>query len=350
MRWDVFCRVIDNHGDLGVCWRLVADLASRGEAVRLWVDDASALAWMAPAGADGVELRPWPDAAGKVTPADVVIEAFGCELPTFFVERMAARRPAPVWINLEYLSAEGYVERSHRLPSPQRSGLVKWFFYPGFVERTGGLLREPGLLDARRTFDAEGWRAGHGIAAMPGERMASLFCYPNPALPDLLRQLSAEPTLLLVTPGFAADQVRDRLGATGRLGALRTVELPHLTQPDFDRLLWACDFNFVRGEDSAVRAIWAGAPFVWQFYPQEDGAHHAKREAFLDRYLAGTDPAWSDTCRSLWGAWNGAGPWPGWPKPAQIEAWQAHARVWRERLAAQADLCTQLIGFVREKQ
>ena len=31
MLWDLFCRVIDNHGDLGVCWRLARDLAARGE-------------------------------------------------------------------------------------------------------------------------------------------------------------------------------------------------------------------------------------------------------------------------------------------------------------------------------
>ncbi len=350
MRWDVFCRVIDNHGDLGVCWRLAADLASRGETVRLWVDDAAALAWMAPGGAERVELRPWPEVPVEAEPGDVVIEAFGCELPAFFVERMAAREPAPVWVNLEYLSAEAYVERSHRLPSPQRSGLVKWFIYPGFSERTGGLLREPGLLDERRVFDAERWREAHAVAALPGERVVSLFCYANPALADLLRQLAEQPTLLLVTPGFAAQQVRERLGPSGRVGALRAIELPHLTQPDFDRLLWACDLDFVRGEDSAVRALWAGVPFVWQFYPQDDGAHHAKREAFLDLYLAGADPAWSEACRTLWRAWNGAGAWPGWPTPAQAGAWRLHARVWRDRLATQPDLCTQLIGFVREKQ
>ncbi|MEO7887531.1 MAG: elongation factor P maturation arginine rhamnosyltransferase EarP, partial [Polaromonas sp.] len=44
LQWDIFCKVIDNFGDIGVCWRLAADLASRGHKVRLWVDDASALA------------------------------------------------------------------------------------------------------------------------------------------------------------------------------------------------------------------------------------------------------------------------------------------------------------------
>ena len=55
--WDIFCQVIDNFGDIGVCWRLAADLAARGHQVRLWVDDASALHWMAPQGAAGVEVR-----------------------------------------------------------------------------------------------------------------------------------------------------------------------------------------------------------------------------------------------------------------------------------------------------
>lgn len=350
MRWDVFCRVVDNHGDLGVCWRLAADLAARGELVRLWVDDASALSWMAPGGAAGIDVCSWPSTAVDANPGDVVVEAFGCELPPFFVDRMASRRPAPVWINLEYLSAERYVERSHCLPSPQRNGLVKWFFYPGFSERTGGLLREPRLLESRQTFDAGRWRYSQGFAAAPGERVVSLFCYANPALPSLLRQLGGEPTLLLATPGPATRQLQEALGPSGRRGALRAHELPYLTQVNFDRLLWSCDLNFVRGEDSAVRAIWAGSPFVWQFYPQDDGAHHAKREAFLDAYLAGVDAPWAASCRALWRAWNGAGDWPEWPQRAEFEAWRAHCLAWRDRLAARPDLCTQLIGFVHEKQ
>ena len=62
LQWDVFCQVIDNFGDIGVCWRFAADLAARGQQVRLWVDDASALAWMAPEGCEGVDVRPWHSA------------------------------------------------------------------------------------------------------------------------------------------------------------------------------------------------------------------------------------------------------------------------------------------------
>jgi uncharacterized repeat protein (TIGR03837 family) len=132
-RWDVFCRVIDNHGDLGVCWRLACDLADRGQQLRLWVDDPAALRWMAPQGHPRVALLHWTEDTPLPEPGDVVVEAFGCDPPEAFVARMAAADRPPVWINLEYLSAEDYVERSHRLRSPQRCGLDKWFFYPGFT-------------------------------------------------------------------------------------------------------------------------------------------------------------------------------------------------------------------------
>lgn len=328
--WDVFCRVIDNHGDLGVCWRLAADLAARGVAVRLWVDDASALAWMAPAGAPGVELVAWTQSPRAHEPGDVVIEAFGCDPPPAFVERMAAAPRAPVWINLEYLSAESYVERSHGLPSPQRNGLLKWFFYPGFTPRTGGLLREPGLMAARAAFDRAGWLATRGIAVAPGERLASLFCYPNPCLPRLLDALAAEgPVLLLAAPGPARE-------AAPRPG-LRVQPLPWLTQADYDRLLWSCDLNLVRGEDSFVRAHWAGTPFLWHIYPQHDGAHGPKLAAWLERMAAA--PSLAATQR----AWNGLAPWHfEWPDAAPFLRW-------REALLGQEDLVSALLSFAAEK-
>jgi len=331
MLWDVFCKVVDNFGDVGISWRLARDLAGRGESVRLWIDDASALAWLAPAGAPGVEVAAF-DAAAE--PGDVVVEAFGCDPPAAFVAAMAVRRP--VWINLEYLSAEGYVERSHGLPSPQAGGLTKWFFYPGFTPRAGGLLREPWLTAERAAFDRKAWLAGLGLELQPGERLASLFCYDGQAaLPALLHSLAGQPTLLLLTPGPAQRQVK------ALAPGLRSAALPWLPQTEFDRLLWACELNFVRGEDSIVRALWAGAPFVWQIYPQHDGAHVRKLQAFLDRFpaLPGLAP--------LWFAWNGLQrDWPGLPDP---QAWRAACTEWRATLLAQPDLVSQLSDFVRSK-
>ena len=352
MVWDLFCRVIDNFGDIGVCWRLACDLASRGERVRLRTNDSSALAWMAPQGQPQVELRDWGEAIEAQDCGDVVIEAFGCELPGNFVRRMALRRPRPVWINLEHLSAQGYARRSHGLPSPQLAGpgagLRKWFFFPGFVPGTGGLIREPGLAARQHDFDAPVWLAAKGLQRHRGERLVSLFCYDASAVAPLLDTLATAPTLLLASTGSATRQVTDALGPSLQCGALRAVSLPLLAQSDFDSLLWSCDLNFVRGEDSWVRAQWAGQPFVWQAYRQTEGAQQAKLAAFLELYLAGAGAHFSSTLRRLYEGWNG--------RPAErlllpaLAEWRAHTGRWRHALQCAPDLTTQILGFAREKR
>ncbi len=345
--WDLFCRVIDNHGDLGVCWRLARDLAARGHPVRLWVDDATALAWMAPQGWPGVQVAAFDAAAGAV-PGEVVVEAFGCDPPAAFVQRMAEAAtpgPAPVWLNLEYLSAEAYVERCHALPSPQRNGLTKWFFYPGFTPRTGGLLREVGLLAEQAAFDRKAWLASQGLVLHPGERVVSLFCYPHAPTQALLQALAHQPTLLLLTPGYAQALLPPD---TPLPPGLRTHALPYLAQPQFDELLWASDLNFVRGEDSLVRALWAGRPAVWHIYPQEDGVHAQKLQALLDRLQAVAPVPGLD---ALWRAWNGLLPsgsaWPAWPDMA---AWQTAAQAHAQHLALADDLCSALLAFAAGKK
>ncbi|MBT9491507.1 MAG: elongation factor P maturation arginine rhamnosyltransferase EarP [Paucibacter sp.] len=349
LNWDIFCRVIDNFGDIGVAWRLARDLAARGQTVRLWLDDAGALQWMAAGKAmpAGIGVRRWDDSVNEVEVGDVVIETFGCELPAPFVARMAARGTPPLWINLEYLSAEAYVERSHGLSSPQFNGpgrgLSKQFFYPGFTPRTGGLLREPDLLAERDRFDAQAWLAQLGdgkIERRPGERLVSLFAYANPALPELLAALTTEPTLLLICPGAAQAQMNSHMLPNANL---RWQALPYLSQPEYDRLLWACDLNFVRGEDSFVRAQWAGRPFVWQIYPQHDGAHGPKLEAFMDLLLADCDALLADQTRSLWRGWNGLRAWDG--TLPELDAGRAQALKWREHLTSQPDLTTQLFSL-----
>ncbi|MEP6791548.1 MAG: elongation factor P maturation arginine rhamnosyltransferase EarP, partial [Ramlibacter sp.] len=338
--WDIFCKVIDNHGDIGVCWRLAAQLASRGESVRLWVDDASALAWMAPGGRPGVQVLPWQEDSAFPEPGDVVIEAFGCELPGAFVAQMAARGgAAPRWINLEYLTAEGFAERAHGLPSPviagPGKGLTKRFFYPGFTPATGGLLREPALPAPA---------AGQGEALR-----VSLFCYEPPALEALLRQLAQGPQRveLMVTTGRAKDAVqavveREKWLQPAPAGdsLLSISYLPLLPQIEFGQLLRSCGLNFVRGEDSLVQALWAGEPFVWQIYPQHDDAHHAKLRAFLDWLEA---PA---SLRAFHEGWNGLSPTL---PPMDLPAWAACVQAARQRLLAQDDLVTQLLRFTASR-
>jgi uncharacterized repeat protein (TIGR03837 family) len=357
--WDVFCRVVDNFGDIGVCWRLACNLAERGQRVRLWVDDATALRWMAPDGHDGVAVATWLASTAFPPPGDVVVEAFGCDPAPSFLAAMAQageQGPAPVWINLEYLSAERYVERSHRLASPQMSGpargLTKWFFYPGFTEATGGLLREPALQAEREAFDRDAWLAAQGLALRADERLVTVFCYPGAPVDRLLDSLAADGrrTVVATAPGAATGAVHAALGTRPRV---RQHPLPWLTQPAFDRLLWAADLNFVRGEDSWVRAQWAGRPFVWQAYPQGDGAHGTKIRAWLDLALAHADPGAAAALRDWTAAWNAlddpAVPLPDWT-PERLAATGAAARAWRDHLAGSTDLVGRLLAFVREKR
>ena len=401
LRLAIFCRVVDNYGDAGVCWRLARQLAMEHRMqVALWIDRPQTLAAIAPVRgpglADGVAVRAWDDAAGLDVDEHVVVSAFGCELPPQVRRRLAAPA-APLWVNLEYLSAEEWVEGCHGLASTKPAdGAIEHFFYPGFGETTGGLLREAGLLADRDAFLARGgpqrWLAERGIAPAPGARTASLFCYPDAPVDAWLGLLAAgsTPWHVLVPAGVAEPAVCAFLGGplaaggTARRGTLTLQRFDLLAQPEYDRLLWSCDLNFVRGEDSWVRAHWAGRPFVWQPYPQEAQTRRIKLDAFLERFAqqAGT----IDEAAELMRAWcpgspddlearaggarsggarsgvarpdGGAPPVPA-PAPPIGSAWprfeaalprlaEAYRR-WAGHLAAQGDLATRLLAFCRDR-
>ena len=362
--WDIFCKVIDNYGDVGVCWRLAAQLALRGHSVRLWLDDKRPLQWMAPGAAQGgwpgISVRDWSSAqhAAPVpeTPlADVWVEAFGCDIPPAWLQSQVdaadtqGRRPA--WINLEYLSAEPFALRSHGLPSPvlqgPAKGWTKYFFYPGFSPASGGLLRRS---DAQATQPPT-WANPELAAFAPeasGERTVLLFSYASAPIVDLLQALTGtgQAVQLLVAAGQSAQAVRDALTALpdGRWSQLRLRFLPNLPQPVFDQLLALCDLNLVRGEDSLAQAVQTGKPCVWQIYPQNDCAHQPKLRAYLETLAA-------DAPLCVWHAfWNGtpaASPAPptlAWPWEPD-SAWPRHAANVAARLAQNTDLCSQLIDW-----
>ena len=349
----LFCRVIDNHGDLGVCWRLARQLqAEQGLDVTLLVDDLDAFRLLAPAldttspvqPLGALTLRHWIADVTLPEPADLVIEGFACELPETYVRAMAARARPPTWINLEYLSAEGWVAGCHRLPSVHpRTGLTKHFWFPGFTPRTGGLLRETGLID---TLAATTAREMLGIDA--GDRLITLFCYPQPALPGLLQALAADSraTTLVTFAGKSLDSLSQACGhplAVGdawQQGSLAVRALPLLPHGDYDALLAAADLNLVRGEDSLVRAHWAGQALLWHIYPQDEAAHLDK----LDAFLAAATPL-PDDWREAMRHWNGVGTadWARWLD--RLPVWQAALEDWRDQLLAQPDLATQLMRF-----
>jgi uncharacterized repeat protein (TIGR03837 family) len=374
LRWDIFCRVVDNYGDAGVCWRLAKQLATEhGLAVTLWMDDLSTLAHIEPAldasrddqVARSVRVRRHASArpAPYVNP-DVVVEAFGCGLPDEYRESMAAEPRPPVWINLEYLSAEAWVESAHALPSPQpRLPLTCWFYFPGFTAASGGLLREASLLAARNRFQHDVharlalWQT-LGIEPAAQGLTISLFCYANPALPALLDAWSeSDEKIVCVVPEGVAQSDIDRWtgGALPRphrpivRGNLTLAAARFVDQDAFDRRLWACDLNFVRGEDSLVRALWAGQPLVWHIYPQAESVHLLKLDALLVRYEHDLDVGASGAQRAFWQAWNSGQSqeavtaWPAFR--AALPLLGARSRAWAATLARQPDLATGLVTF-----
>jgi uncharacterized repeat protein (TIGR03837 family) len=374
--WDIFCRVIDNYGDIGVSWRLARQLAAEyGVQVRLWVDQMASLKALCPRvdvevsrqTVDGVTVFKMTDESEWAQPAEVVIEAFGCRLPPAYVQAMnamAARGHKPLWIVLEYLSAEPWVREHHGLPSPHpQFDLPRYFFFPGFSEGTGGVLREADLLARRDRFDTPARRefwARLGFDEPPREAtVLSLFAYPRAPYRALLEACAdgASPVIVAIPAGLLTDGAREHLrcgeSASARQGNLEVRFVPFVPQADYDALLWACDVNFVRGEDSFVRAQWAGRPWVWHIYPQAEDAHRVKLDAFLDIYAAHRAAPAVKEMRDLWHVWNGVT-----GAPSMADAWRAYAGAlpvqrqgawqWQTSLARVGDLAGNLVKFCQK--
>lgn len=365
---DIFCRIVDNLGDLGVTWRLARQLvAEKGCSVRLIVDDFGPFANIAP-GQDvtgdtpiiaGVQVLRWDDAVlarHYTKPADTVVEAFACTLPERVVDLMV-RDQTPVWIDLEYLSAEHWVEGCHAIVSPHpATGLCKTLFFPGFTPRTGGLTREENLLHLRDEFQSSpvaqnDWRVRHGLPEISEKTLdISLFCYPQAPLERVLAAFSARLVRLFVPDKIAAQMLQHYSGP------IPVHPFSFMPQADYDRLLWTCDLNFVRGEDSVLRGLWAGKPFIWQIYPQDEGAHFIKLDAFLDHYSRNLAPDHTESLANFTGMWNlrGQETVESSDETATIAArfyeslpaLTDHAQIRAVEQALQDDLATQLVRFI----
>jgi uncharacterized repeat protein (TIGR03837 family) len=392
---DIFCRVVDNYGDIGVTLRLARQLvAEYGLDVRLFVDDMASFDKIAgelkrtsknPQTVLGELVEPpariayarYPSilrqaqhgqSAGRTEvlrgviknkpqyqralpsvyhwknppngefvdfkyTADIVIEAFACEIPATYLSQMAAALVKPMWINLEYLSAESWVASHHLLPSPHpRYPMTKYFFFPGFDAKSGGLIRE-------KTIQPVMLRQSSTLSVFA-------FGYDSPRLNALIEVVVAD------------ANVSDVVVAEGVLANTRAANdkiqiVPFVAQPDFDQLLAAHDFLIVRGEDSFVRAQYAGRPFIWQIYPQEEAAHLVKLNAFLDLYCDGMSPALA-TCVCELSAWLSGADLPDTPQQYWQNAgfylteWQHHALRWQRHLLKQPDMATNLMAFYQK--
>lgn len=366
--WDIFCRVIDNYGDIGVCWRLARQLANEHPVkVRLWVDELAALVKICPEAIiteqqwlKNVDVRLWGESFATETLATVVIEAFACELPASYLATMKHQSPAPLWINLEYLSAETWVESCHGLHSIHPSmGLKKTFFFPGFSKKTGGLLREQDLFIKMGLRTAPEKRAAFieelHPRISPNSFLVSLFGYENSAISSLLDSWinSPIPVTCLVPESKILPGINRHLSISLKphdyfqSGSLTIIVLPFLSQDNYDQLLWLCDLNFVRGEDSFVRAQWAGKPLIWHIYPQEENAHLLKLDAFLSHYCQELDAPLQQSIIGLWHSWNRGQNTQSWWNTCMenYACWLKHSNNWCKKLNSLDDLAGKLVQF-----
>jgi uncharacterized repeat protein (TIGR03837 family) len=131
--------------------------------------------------------------------------------------------------------------------------------------------------------------------------------------------------------------------------------MPFLPQARYDELLWACDCNFVRGEDSFVRAQWAARPFVWQIYPQQERAHWRKLDAFLALYTKWMPADARDAASAFMRQWNqiavaAVTPASAWQAYAgQLDALGAHGPAWTQAIGVAGGLAENLVRFCRQK-
>ena len=376
IHYDIFCAVVDNFGDIGICWRLSRQLvAEHGIRVKLWVDDLASFQrlcnevdpMLATQRIAGVDIALWHSAIpwSTITPGNVVIEALACTIPQAFQVQMAKASRAPVWINLEYLSAEAWIEGCHGVASPHpQLPLTKYFFFPGFTEQSGALLREQALLPRLKAFQHDKpaqqqfWQRIGLPQALDFQRRISLFAYSHAQLASLFAcwEQASTTTLCIIPLGDLAKQVQQRYPeltehSVVQEGQLTLALLPFVPQPDYDLLLSACDINFVRGEDSIIRAQWAAKPFVWQIYRQAEQAHLVKLDAFLARYTADWDEELQHSMMNFHHAWN--------TEQSLTAFWQRFEHnlpevteknlLWRNKLESHGDLASNLVRFVEKK-
>jgi uncharacterized repeat protein (TIGR03837 family) len=290
------------------------------------------------------EVRHWPTAFPNTTPAPRVIALFGARLPESYLAAMAFVPTPPIWINLEYLTAEAWAVGCHGLTSPHPP-LIEHFFFPGVSDGTGGVVIEPHLVQERNDFDRARFLHGLNIPD-DGKPLISLFCYDTAALDDWLEQWQEGARIVtFITP--ALPRIAQRLGHTPltagdtlQRGGLELIVLPWLSQDDYDRLLWSCDLNIVRGEDSFVRAQLAGRPMLWQPYPQTEEAHLVKLDAWLDHYTHGLSEQQAHTLRTAHHAFSLGHAMQGL---AHSLAPHEHALRWRDQILARGDLGAHLL-------
>jgi len=305
----------------------------------------------------GVEILDWSLAA-KLTQEgcypDVVIETFSCTIPAEYYGLIREKKP-PLIVNVEYLSAEPWTVQAHGLASiPSNTwDLPRYFYYPGFTPNSGGLLQgKSSFITEESNYVPRSLEQIYKEVRQTDDvKKILVFTYGGDKLIRLLNQMmeSKLPLDLLICDAPSIKTAETWLGESlnqpRRRDSLKCIKMPFVCQDDFDWLLNKSDLNIVRGEDSFVRAQWAGKPFIWDIYPQDVDAHLIKLDSFLDLYLKDAN---MDTKRAVLESmyWQDFCHW--WP---QLSKMSLHATMWRQDLIKShinGDLAVRFRDFIHD--
>ena len=330
----VLCRVVDNFGDIGFCWRLSRSLLEvcPNIKLRLVVSDLASFSALdsridaskSVQSVSGIEVLDWNDAesckkAFSETPPRVVLECFQCGRPDWLEEILFAfgREDIVHIINVEYLTAEDWADEFHCLKSATRSKNVKKVnFMPGFSKKTGGLVLDKSFMSSlsEREYAKSLLQKEANIEVNDDDFNVVVFSYERDftpvvralsALAESLAEKKGKRVRVFLTEGKSRKSflsaIEKEVDEKKADAPFLLTKLPFLTQATWDALLTLCDFNFVRGEDSMARACLCGVPFVWHAYPQEAEWQTVKVNALMKKmapyFSAGTASVYAEFMR-----------------------------------------------------
>lgn len=306
---DIFCEIIDNYGDIGVVYRVAKELKKRFEndvKVRVFLNrkdeflkinsEAENTGFQELDQISYITFDYLKENISDIETSDVIIEAFGCTIPQEYMEK--AYNNSTLLINLEYLSAEDWIEDFHLQSSPLGKGkLKKIFFMPGFTEKSGGVIADSGYLDTvknvneNRDFYKKKYLGE--IENLENSITGTVFSYEKnfePLFRDL-KNLNREVVLLALgektqesMKKFFEKNSVELFGNQAKYGKIKVIFYRFLNQEEYEELINVTDFNFVRGEDSFIRAVLSDKPYLWHIYCQDEFAHMDKLNEFLDKY------------------------------------------------------------------
>ena len=281
---DIFCQVIDNYGDVGVAYRLAREFKRvyPNKKLRFVINQIEELNLIRKS--EDIEIILYKDISKIENSADLIIESFGCEIPKEYMDK--ALKKSKLIINLEYFSAEKWVDDFHLQESFLGGNLKKYFFIPGLSEKSGGILLDNEFLERKKKVEAnkEYYLKKFGIKEKY-DLIGSVFSYEKNfgSLIEELKKLGKKIILLMLSEKTQKNFIK-YFDNGNNYDKIKFVKLPFFTYDKYEELLALCDFNLVRGEDSFVRALLLGKPFLWHIYPQDENTHIKKLESFLEKY------------------------------------------------------------------